>query len=246
MALPNQIDDTTPLGADNASLLDDQIIALKTFILDIFGLTDDTAYTAGLATLAAAGLQSLLLQNAGADVGAAGRLGRNGIELQFHDGNGVRQPAMTVVKSATTVTVTNTATPTAVFSTTIPLNHLSAATDGSLRVTIFAHVTNSSGAAHDLTANASFDGATIGAVITSIPTGSTETRRLFEITVAKTTGGNVVGHLTVAAETAMGGSDQNTIPVPAGAGVLGMSVEWDAALATLSFSKVYAVVEWLP
>ena len=244
MALPNQIDDATPLGSDNASLLDDQIKNLKTFILDILGLTDDTAYQAGVATMAAAGLQSLLLQSASGDVGAAGRLGRRGIELQIHDGNGVRQPVMAMAKSAAAVLVTNTTTETTVFSTTIPASHISSATDGSLRLSVFGHVTNSSGAAHDLTVRASMAGSPFATVVTSVATGLTQARRLFEallVNIGSTN--NVRGHLTVFAEATIGQSDQETANT---SGSLSITVEWDAALATLSFSKVYAMLEWLP
>jgi hypothetical protein len=55
MALPNQIDPNTPLGSAAASTADDQLRALKQFLIDVFGLPNATNITAAVTTINTAG-----------------------------------------------------------------------------------------------------------------------------------------------------------------------------------------------
>src|SRR5262249_17960227 len=86
MSLPNQIDSTTPPGAEDISLGDDRIRAFKQAVLDIFGIPAATNINNALFGVVAAGLQSLFFQDSAADPTIAGQLRRNGSDLRFHNG----------------------------------------------------------------------------------------------------------------------------------------------------------------
>src|SRR5262249_61006360 len=64
MALPNQIDPSTPADTDNPRQGDDQIRALKVAVGDIWGIPNVTLITAPLGAWGAAGLTALQLSTA--------------------------------------------------------------------------------------------------------------------------------------------------------------------------------------
>src|SRR5215467_6824657 len=89
MSLPNQIDPTTPPGAEDISLGDDRIRAFKQAVLDIIGIPTATNINNKLFEVLAAGLQSVFFQDAASDPTIAGQVRRNGSDLKFHNGSGV-------------------------------------------------------------------------------------------------------------------------------------------------------------
>lgn len=86
MALPNKIDPASPPGTQDRSLGDDRIRELKQAIIDILGLPSNTNVSSALLEVLAAGLQSVILQDRGADPTATGSLARVGKNLIFHGG----------------------------------------------------------------------------------------------------------------------------------------------------------------
>lgn len=93
MALPNQIDASSPLGSDAPSTLDNQIRSLKQAIIDIFGVPSATNVSVAFLSGAAGGLDQVIFLNAAADATAAGRLRRNATNLTWHDGTAARNLA---------------------------------------------------------------------------------------------------------------------------------------------------------
>lgn len=93
MALPNQIDATSPLGSDAPSTIDNQIRALKQAIIDILGVPSATNVTVAFFSGAAGGLDQVIFLNAAAGATAAGRLRRNATNLTWHDGTAARSIA---------------------------------------------------------------------------------------------------------------------------------------------------------
>lgn len=89
MALPNQIDQSTPPGSQSPALGDDRIREFKLAVEDILGIPDATNVSAAGFTFAAAGLSTVNFQNVG-DPGTAGYLGRNSTLLKWHDGTAAR------------------------------------------------------------------------------------------------------------------------------------------------------------
>ena len=100
MSLPNQVDASSPAGSDSPASGDDQLRALKTFIEDVWGIHDATNIAAAGFTFVAAGLETLILQDAAAAPTAEGEIQRNGTALLYHDGVASR----TILTSATAVT----------------------------------------------------------------------------------------------------------------------------------------------
>lgn len=86
MALPAQLDSTTPPGSQSPSLGDDRIRELKLAIIDILGIVDATNVATAAASITANGLDQLIMYNAAANASAAGRIRRNATNLTFHDG----------------------------------------------------------------------------------------------------------------------------------------------------------------
>lgn len=89
MALPASLDKTAPADADNPSAGAAQIRALKTFIEDVFGITDATNYTAAPFAISTAGQVTvaqprMLLQNGGPTQVSVGFAGATGHGL-FYD-----------------------------------------------------------------------------------------------------------------------------------------------------------------
>src|SRR3990167_8984316 len=102
MALPNSVNSATPAGGDNPSLGDDQFRDLKTFLEDIFSIPDNTNIAAAGLDFVAAGLNTIILQDAAANPATAGYLQRNAADLVFHDGTAAR----VLVSTAATQTLT--------------------------------------------------------------------------------------------------------------------------------------------
>lgn len=91
MAVPTSINPTTPVGGSTPALGDDEIRALKLAICDIFGVpVDPVAIAAAGFLFVAAGLKSIILQDAAANPPATGVLQRNGLLLKYHDGSAVQ------------------------------------------------------------------------------------------------------------------------------------------------------------
>lgn len=90
MALPNSINAATPAGSASPATIDDQFRALKTFLEDIFSIPDNTNIAAAGLDFVAAGLQTVIFQDAAGAPATAGHLQRNGADLQFYDGTAAR------------------------------------------------------------------------------------------------------------------------------------------------------------
>lgn len=86
MALPNSITNTTPLGSDAPSTIDNQIRDLKLAVQDILGIPNATAISAASLSIAATGLTAVVFRDAAGNPATAGHLQRNGTLLNFYDG----------------------------------------------------------------------------------------------------------------------------------------------------------------
>lgn len=60
MSLPGTIDPSTPAGSDSPSLGDDHFRALKTYIIDVFGVPNNSAVTAAAFSVSTAGVVNVL------------------------------------------------------------------------------------------------------------------------------------------------------------------------------------------
>jgi hypothetical protein len=86
-AFPVNIDPTSPAGTDSPSLGDDQFRALKQDILDLFGIPASTNIAASGLEFGAAGLTSIVLQDAAALSTTLGKIQRNAKQYSIGDGN---------------------------------------------------------------------------------------------------------------------------------------------------------------
>src|SRR3990167_3454085 len=103
VSLPVTLDQSNPAGTDSPASGDDVIRAHKLAIEDLFGIPDVTAIAAAGMAWVAAGLETIILQDAAAAPTAEGEIQRNGAALLYHDGTASR----TILSTASTVAVAN-------------------------------------------------------------------------------------------------------------------------------------------
>ena len=103
MSLPVTLDQSNPAGTDSPASGDDVIRAHKLAIEDLFGIPDVTAIAAAGMAWVAAGLETIILQDAAAAPTAEGEIQRNGAALLYNDGTASR----TILSTASTVAVAN-------------------------------------------------------------------------------------------------------------------------------------------
>lgn len=250
MSLPNQLDDDAPTGSDSPALGDNELRALKTFLRDMLTLPNATNISAAIANFAAAGCQYVILQNAAADAADAGRLQRNGATLTFHDGNARRGVAVVMNKSATEVTVQNTVTETSLWSFAVPANTLNAVTTGTngmLRATVLARVTNGSGLARNLTVRGKLGASTFATITVSIADATTgDVLRPLCFVFPDGASDNLRGQMTLFREGVVAPGDEGSAGTNAAQQTMDVTVEWAFASANCSVVKSAAVLEWLP
>src|SRR3990167_3434100 len=99
-ALPVTWNKAEPAGTDSPASGDDVLRAHVLAIEDLFGIPDATAIAAAGMAWVAAGLETLILQDAAGAPTAEGEIQRNGAALLYHDGVASR----TILTSATAVT----------------------------------------------------------------------------------------------------------------------------------------------
>ena len=85
MALPNRLRSARMTNATLGSAIDDNVGDLEKALCDLLGIPIDTDIAASLFTGSAAGLLSILLQNASAIPTIAGQLQRNNTQLLWHN-----------------------------------------------------------------------------------------------------------------------------------------------------------------
>ena len=116
---------------------------------------------------------------------------------------------------------------------------------GSLRLTIFGNITNTTGAPDTFTVRAKTAGVTFATVAPSLAAGITANRAMIEVTLASGNASSAVGYMTVFGQSDVGTSDMG-ITGDLGAIAFAVTVQWTTRSAGLSFTKSYAIVEWLP
>jgi len=116
---PSRMNDST-LVAD----VDDGVVDLEQDLAAIFGIPQNTVISAALFEVVAAGLKSLLLQDAAAVPDAGHNFRRNGKGLQFYDGTKAQDIVQAFDKDRSAVAVENTVVPTNIYSITVPANTL--------------------------------------------------------------------------------------------------------------------------
>lgn len=89
MALPNRLKTARMSNATLGSAIDDNVGALEQALADILGSVIDADISAACFEIVAAGLKSVIFQDAAADPAAAGYLRRNGAALRYHNGAAV-------------------------------------------------------------------------------------------------------------------------------------------------------------
>ena len=82
MALPTTVDSSTPAGSASPSLGDDQLRALKLFVVDVLGLPDNTSITQAAMDMDAGGLAQIIFADPAVEP-ASGEMGRNGSTLKY-------------------------------------------------------------------------------------------------------------------------------------------------------------------
>src|SRR3990167_3227875 len=102
-ALPVTWNKAEPAGTDSPASGDDVLRAHVLAIEDLFGIPDATAIAAAGMAWVAAGLETIILQDAAAAPTAEGEIQRNGAALLYHDGTASR----TILSTASTVAVAN-------------------------------------------------------------------------------------------------------------------------------------------
>ena len=90
MALPNQLKSARLTDSSPGNTIDNELGNAEKAICDILGMPVDTNISAALLEIVAAGLKSIILQDAAADPGSVGVIRRNGTALKFHNGAAVK------------------------------------------------------------------------------------------------------------------------------------------------------------
>jgi len=93
MSLPTSLQMLRMTDATVGDQIDNKVSDLERAICDIFGIPIDTQISAAALEIVAAGLNSMIMQDAAADPALAGYLRRNATRLKFHDGTAARNLA---------------------------------------------------------------------------------------------------------------------------------------------------------
>ena len=86
MGLPNQLKSARMTNSTVGSSIDENVGDAEKAVCDILGIPVDTNISAALFEVVAAGLKSIILQDASADPAVTGYIRRNGARLKFYDG----------------------------------------------------------------------------------------------------------------------------------------------------------------